>query len=61
MAAGKTHDWVTYVLILPTVWVGYGQFGVPIYEAVLIGLGVWIGGIYVSPDLDTRSRPIYGW
>ena len=61
MAAGKTHDWVTYVLILPTMWVGYGLLGLSMYIMILVGLGVWIGGIYLSPDLDTRSRPFYRW
>ncbi len=61
MASGKTHDWVT-VTLLPSVWlIAHWGFNLPFHESLLITVGTWLGGFYLSPDLDTPSRPFYRW
>lgn len=61
MASGKTHDWITLIL-LPPVWlISRGHFHLPWHDSVLIVAGTFIGGFFLSPDLDTRSRPFYRW
>jgi uncharacterized metal-binding protein len=61
MASGKTHDWFTWVMA-PVVW-GLARFGLHFSHAhcLLIFIGTLIGGLLLSPDLDTRSRPFYRW
>jgi uncharacterized metal-binding protein len=61
MASGKTHDWVT-LAFLPTIWMlcRWG-FQWPFPESGLVTFGTFIGGFFLSPDLDTRSRPFYRW
>ncbi len=61
MASGKTHDFYTYASLLPVGLVCWYGFGLSIGEILAILIGLWIGGIYLSPDLDTRSRPFYRW
>lgn len=70
MASGKTHDVVTYFLLLPTLlfcqgYYKWDQVGVGLGlgwgQSVLITVGVWFGGIFLSPDLDIKSRPFYRW
>jgi uncharacterized metal-binding protein len=61
MASGKTHDWVT-VALLPSVWLlAHWGFNLPFHQSLLVTIGAWIGGFYLSPDLDTPSRPFYRW
>lgn len=61
MASGKTHDWTT-IALLPTVWmICRWHFDLPLQTTNLITLGTFVGGFFLSPDLDTRSRPFYRW
>lgn len=61
MASGKTHDWTTLAL-LPLVWIiSRWHFNWPLSESNLLTAGTFIGGFFLSPDLDTRSRPFYRW
>jgi uncharacterized metal-binding protein len=61
MASGKTHDVVTYALLVPLFAVGTFVLGFhPIFTGLFV-VGVWLGGIFLSPDLDTKSRPFYRW
>lgn len=61
MPSGKTHDWTTLAL-LPTVWmICRWALELPLFESNLITTGAFVGGFFLSPDLDTRSRPFYRW
>lgn len=61
MASGKTHEWVT-LAFLPPVWmVCRWVFQWSLGISVLVTTGTLIGGFWLSPDLDTRSRPFYRW
>jgi uncharacterized metal-binding protein len=61
MAMGKTHDWMT-IACLPSVWlIAQWGFHWPWHLCMLLTIGTYIGGFWLSPDLDTRSRPFYRW
>ncbi len=61
MSSGKTHDQVTWALT-PVVWlISTWGFHLPLATGGIITLGHLIGGLLLSPDLDTRSRPFYRW
>ena len=59
MAIGRDHDRATLVACMPfglalTPWLGL--------EAGLIGAGAFaFGGLWLSPDLDTQSKPLHRW
>ena len=59
MAIGRDHDRATLVACIPfglalTPWLGL--------EAGLIGAGAFaFGGLWLSPDLDTQSKPLHRW
>lgn len=61
MATGKTHDWFTWAMA-PPIW-AMARFGLhlPNSACLLIFIGTLTGGLLLSPDLDTRSRPFYRW
>lgn len=61
MASGKVHDWVTVMLLAPVFAGCRWLLGWDLNAAVWITLGTAIGGLLLSPDLDTRSRPFYRW
>lgn len=61
MATGKTHDWVTWGLLLPVFLVCRGLFHWNTQTSLLVTLGTAIGGLLLSPDLDTKSRPFHRW
>lgn len=61
MASGKTHDVLAYLILLPLFGIALFTLELGIYLALLVTIGAWFGGIYLSPDLDTRSRPFYRW
>lgn len=61
MASGKTHDFVTYLMLPPFFFAGVSLFDQPMASMLWLVLGAWFGGIFLSPDLDTRSRPYYRW
>ena len=59
MASGQQHDRATCWLALPyglLWWPWMGPRG-----ALVSGLAFLIGGLLLSPDLDTNSRPYQRW
>ena len=59
MASGQQHDRATCWLALPyglVWWPWLGPVG-----ALTSGLAFLIGGLWLSPDLDTNSRPYQRW
>ena len=59
MASGRDHDRATWLLSLPFAalwWPALGLAGV-----AAAGLGFLLGGLWLSPDLDTRSNPTRRW
>ena len=59
MASGRQHDRATWALALPfglLWWPWLGPSG-----AITGGLGFLIGGLLLSPDLDTRSHATRRW
>jgi uncharacterized metal-binding protein len=59
MASGRSHDRATWVLSLPfglLWWPLLGLAGV-----ACAGLAFLLGGLLLSPDLDTRSNPTRRW
>jgi uncharacterized metal-binding protein len=59
MASGRQHDRATWALGLPFAllwWPSLGPSG-----AISGGLGFLIGGLLLSPDLDTRSNATRRW
>ncbi len=59
MASGRAHDRATWLLALPFgllwgPWLGAAGVG-------SAGLGFLLGGLLLSPDLDTRSNPTRRW
>jgi uncharacterized metal-binding protein len=59
MAGGRSHDRATTLLALPFAllwWPGLGLAGVTV-----AGLAFLAGGLWLSPDLDTRSRASGRW
>lgn len=61
MPSGRTHLTVSRICLLPVaavLWFGFHWYW---YHVLLVVLGMWLGELYLSPDLDTRSRPFYRW
>ncbi len=59
MASGKEHDRSTKLWSIPF---GIGLAILMDVRAGLIGgLGFFIGGLWLSPDLDTKSRSLKRW
>ena len=59
MASGRSHERATTMLALPfgLLWgPGLGVAGVTV-----AGLAFLLGGLWLSPDLDTRSRATGRW
>ena len=59
MASGRSHDRATWLLSLPfglLWWPWLGLAGVSV-----AGLSFLLGGLLLSPDLDTRSNPTRRW
>ncbi|MFZ9567086.1 MAG: metal-binding protein [Vulcanococcus sp.] len=59
MASGQQHDRATCWLALPyglLWWPWLGPAG-----ALTSGLAFLVGGLWLSPDLDTNSRPYQRW
>jgi len=59
MANGRAHDRATWLLALPFGLLWGPWFGTA--TAVCAGLGFLLGGLLLSPDLDTRSNPTRRW
>ena len=61
MASGKTHDGFTWAMT-PAIWIiCQNGFHYPLQSCFLITAGTLAGGLLLSPDLDTKSRPFYRW
>jgi uncharacterized metal-binding protein len=59
MASGRHHDLATWLLCLPFAalwWPAQGLAGVAV-----AGLAFLLGGLLLSPDLDTHSNPTRRW
>lgn len=59
MASGRSHDRATWLLALP-----YGALWWPwlgLTGAAVASLSFLVGGLLLSPDLDTRSNPTRRW
>lgn len=59
LASGRAHDRATWLLALPfglLWWPWLGLAGL-----VSSGLAFLVGGLWLSPDLDTRSNPTRRW
>ncbi|MEY4430768.1 MAG: hypothetical protein RLZZ533_704 [Cyanobacteriota bacterium] len=59
MASGRAHDRATGLLALPfglLWWPWLGAAG-----SLSAGLGFLVGGLWLSPDLDTPSNPTRRW
>ncbi len=59
MASGQQHDRATWILAIPfgllwSPWLGLAG-------VTTAGLAFLIGGLWLSPDLDTRSNPSRRW
>ena len=59
MASGRAHDRATCLLALPFGLLWWPWLGVPGVGGA--GLGFLLGGLLLSPDLDTRSNPTRRW
>ena len=59
MASGRAHDRATWLLALPfgaLWWPWLGSTGMAVAS-----LSFLVGGLLLSPDLDTRSNPTLRW
>lgn len=61
MSSGKTHDTLTILLLTPVLLWSLLVLKLEWITAIIVTAGFGFGGIYLSPDLDTRSRPFYRW
>ena len=59
MASGRSHDRATGVLALPFGLLWWPLLGPP--GAVVAAAAFLIGGLWLSPDLDTRSNATRRW
>ena len=60
MAASIVHDGLTLaVAVASTELALYNRYSLTV--AAVVGASVFIGGIYLSPDLDVVSRPYKRW
>jgi uncharacterized metal-binding protein len=59
MASGHSHDRVTGLLALPFGLLWWPALGPA--AALMASTGFLVGGLWLSPDLDTRSRATRRW
>ncbi|MBV9209974.1 MAG: metal-binding protein, partial [Acidobacteria bacterium] len=60
MPSGKTHDTITFMLVLPTfaaAWLVFGSVGL----ATVVTCAMLFGGLMFGPDLDIQSRQYTRW
>ncbi|KAF0249059.1 MAG: putative metal-binding protein [bacterium] len=60
MPSGKTHDRITFLLILPTFFAAY-LLTYQLEVSLLATLAMLFGGLMFGPDLDISSRQYYRW
>ena len=59
MASGEDHDKATCFWSLPF---GFGlSFVMGLPSGLIGGLAFVVGGLWLSPDLDTNSKPLKRW
>jgi uncharacterized metal-binding protein len=61
MASGKVHDASTLMMAPVVYWFWTTVLMLPVSCGVWSAVGVIFGGLYLSPDLDTPSRPYFRW
>ncbi len=59
MASGKNHDRAILFTSPLVLVVGCYQFGVEL--GIIAGASHFLGGYWLSPDLDIKSRPFLRW
>ena len=59
MASGETHDNVGYALTVPVAIAASVAFNLQL--GVIVGVSYFIGIHWLSPDLDTSSKPFHRW
>jgi len=59
MASGRAHDRATWLLALPFGLLWWPWLGIS--GLATAGLAFLLGGLWLSPDLDTRSNPTHRW
>ncbi len=59
MASGHAHEKATKIWTLPFAVAISVVIGVP--NAILGGLAFAVGGLWLSPDLDTKSKSLKRW
>ena len=59
MASGRAHDHATWALALPFGALWWPWLGLP--GAAVAGSSFLLGGLLLSPDLDTRSNATRRW
>ena len=59
MASGKNHD--RGILLFTPIWALTTTHYASIDIGIIIGVSHFIGGWFLSPDLDTKSRPFLRW
>ncbi len=59
MASGQNHDKATRILSIPIALLIGILFGIG--KGILAGIAFFIGGLWLSPDLDTNSNSLKRW
>lgn len=67
MPSGKTHDKINFIFLFVLTFLfmnvfnffTFGTIGIVLSMCSFIGF--YIGTIYLSPDLDVKSKPFYRW
>ena len=59
MASGRAHDRATWLLAVPFGLLWWPWLGIP--GLLTASLCFLFGGLWLSPDLDTRSNPTHRW
>ncbi len=60
MPSGKTHDAITFLIVVPT-FVAAWKLTQNLPLAAIITVSMLIGGLMFGPDLDTHSKQYTRW
>jgi uncharacterized metal-binding protein len=60
MPSGKTHDFITLLIALPTFLVAYLLTQNPLFS-LIVTITTLFGGLMFGPDLDINSRQYQRW
>jgi uncharacterized metal-binding protein len=60
MPSGKTHDFITLILAIPTFGAAFAA-SKDMALSITITSGMLFGGLMFGPDLDTISKPYARW